>query len=148
MKKLLLLIEKNFEVFAEKTAIVLGHSITFFIAIIIVVWWISLDIIRSSSWHSIINDLVFSFTFLMIFILQKMQNKFSTVINVKLNELVASQEHASNRLIKAEDLTEDELRKLAAHYQTLSQSLEKNNSRVGSESIEHVIDEAEKEENQ
>lgn len=147
MKKLIAWIENNFEIFAEKTAIVLGHSLTFFIAIIIVVCWISLDIIHSSSWHSIINDLVFSFTFLMIFILQKMQNKFSTVINVKLNELVASQENASNRLIKAEDLTEEELRKLASHYQTLSKSLEKNDSRVGSESIEHVIDEAKKEEN-
>lgn len=147
MKKFVHWIEKHFEIFTEKTAIVLGHSLTFFIAIAIVVCWISLDIIHSSSWHSIINDLVFSFTFLMVFILQKMQNKFSTVINVKLNELVASEENASNRLIKAEDLTEEELRKLAAHYQTLSKSLEKNDSRVGSESIEHVIDEAEREEN-
>ena len=147
MKKFVQWIEKNFEIFTEKTAIVLGHSLTFFIAIAIVVCWISLDIIHSSSWHSIINDLVFSFTFLMIFILQKMQNKFSTVINIKLNELVASQENASNRLIKAEDMTEEELRKLAAHYQTLSKSLEKNDSHIGSESIEHVIEEAEKEEN-
>lgn len=141
MKKLIHLIEIKFEWFTEKTSIVMGHSLTFFIAIIIVVCWISLDIIHSSSWHGIINDLVFSFTFLMIFILQKMQNKFSAVMNVKLNELVASQENASNRLIKAEDLTEEELRRLAEYYNTLSESLEKNNSRVGSGSIEHVIDE-------
>ncbi len=147
MKKFVQWIEKKFEVFTEKTAIILGHSLTFFIAIAIVVCWISLDIIHSSSWHSIINDLVFSFTFLMIFILQKMQNKFSTVINVKLNELVASQENASNRLIKAEDLTEGELRKLATHYQTLSESLQKNNTLSGSNSIEHVIEEADEEEN-
>ena len=69
-------------------------------------------------------------------------------MNVKLNELVASQENASNRLIKAEDLTEEELRKLAEYYNTLSDSLEKNNSRVGSGSIEHVIDDSEKEPNQ
>lgn len=78
----------------------------------------------------------------MIFILQKMQNKFLTVLNVKLNELVASQENASNRLIKAEDLSEDELRKLEAYYHTLSDTLKKNHSRIGSGSIEHVIDDA------
>ena len=140
MKKFITRIEKTFELFTEKTAIVLGHSLTFFFAIAIVVCWISLDVIHSSSLHVLINDLIFSFTFLMIFILQKMQNKFSTVINVKLNELVASQENASNRLIKAEDLTEGELRKLATHYQTLSESLQKNNTLSGSNSIEHVIE--------
>lgn len=144
MKKLILLLEKKFELFTENISIVLGHSFIFFIAIVIVVSWISLDIIHSTSWHILINDLIFSFTFLMVFILQKMQNKFSAVMNVKLNELVASHENASNRLIKAEDMTEEELRKLAAHYETLSDSLSKNNSHIASGSIEHVIDNSEK----
>lgn len=142
MKDLVLWIEKRFEKFTEKTSVLLGSVLTFVIAVIIVICWITLDIIHSASWHILINDYIFSFTFLMIFILQKMQNKFSTVLNIKLNELVASQENASNRLIKAEDLSEDELRKLAAFYQTLSATLEKNNSRIGSGSIEHVIDDA------
>ena len=143
MKKLILLLEKKFELFTEYISIVLGHSFTFFIAIVIVLFWISLDIIHGSNWHIIINDLIFSFTFLMVFILQKMQNKFSAVMNVKLNELVASHENASNRLIKAEDMTEDDLRKLAAHYETLSLTLDKNDSRIGSGSIEHVIGDTE-----
>lgn len=144
MKKLILFLEKKFEMFTEKISIALGHSFTFFIAIVIVISWISLDIIRSEGWHILINDLIFSFTFLMVFILQKMQNKFSAVINAKLNELVASHENASNRLIKAEDMTENELRKLAEHYQTLSDTLSKKNSLVGSGSIEHVLEETEK----
>ena len=61
-------------------------------------------------------------------------------MNAKLNELVASHENASNRLIKAEDMTEEELRKLALHYNTLSANLEKNDSLITSGSIEHVID--------
>jgi len=66
-------------------------------------------------------------------------------MNAKLNELVAAHENASNRLIKAEDMTEHELRKLATHYETLSASLGKNDSFTTSGSIEHVIDdEAEK----
>ena len=79
----------------------------------------------------------------MIFILQKMQNKFSTVINIKLNELVASNENASNRLIKAEDLTEEELRKLAAHYETLLITMREKKSQGSAASIEHVINEIE-----
>ena len=135
-------LEKKFELFTEKITIILGHSFSFFIAIVIVLWWIGLDIYHSSSWHVLINDLVFSFTFLMVFILQKMQNKFSAVMNAKLNELVASHENASNRLIKAEDMTEEELRTLAMHYNTLSANLEKNDSLTASGSIEHVIDTA------
>ena len=61
-------------------------------------------------------------------------------MNAKLNELVASHENASNRLIKAEDMTEEELRKLAIHYNTLSAKLEKNDSLTASGSIEHIID--------
>ena len=143
MKKLILLFEKKFELFTQNISIVLGHSFSFFMAIVIVAVWISLDIIHSSSWHTIINDLIFSFTFLMVFILQKMQNKFSAVMNAKLNELVASHENASNRLIKAEDMSEEELRNLAAHYEILSDSLRKTDSRISSGSIEHVIEDIE-----
>jgi low affinity Fe/Cu permease len=139
MKKVIHFLEEKFELFTEKISMVLGHSFTFFIAILIVIAWISLDIIRSSSWHEIVNDLIFSFTFLMVFILQKMQNKFSAVMNIKLNELVASHENASNRLIKAEDMTEEDIRKLSAYYATLSASLGKKNSHIGAGSIEHVL---------
>lgn len=145
MKKLVHFLEERFEFFTEKVSRVLGHSFSFFIAIVIVIMWISLDIIRSSSWHEIVNDLVFSFTFLMIFILQKMQNKFSAVMNIKLNELVASHENASNRLIKAEDMTEEDIRKLLAYYERLSASLDKKRSHSGAGSIEHVLNEDEDE---
>ncbi len=139
MKKIILNLERKFELFTQNISIILGHSFTFFIAILIVVCWLAIDIIGSSSLHTLINDLIFSFTFLMVFILQKMQNKFTAVMNAKLNELVASHETASNRLIKAEDMTEEELRKIAEHYQTLSSSLDKNNLHISSGSIEHVL---------
>lgn len=140
MKKTILLIEKQFEIFTEKISFVLGHPLSFFVAIVIVVAWISIDFMQSSSLHGLINDLIFSFTFLMVFILQKMQNKFSTVINIKLNELVASHENASNRLIKAEDMTENELRKLASYYEKLSSTLGKSETLSTSASIERVIE--------
>ncbi|HYV92095.1 MAG TPA: low affinity iron permease family protein [Chitinophagales bacterium] len=141
MKKISSFFENIFEILTEKITLLLGHSITFLVALLIVIAWLSLDIVNSSSLHNLVNDFVFSFTFLMVFIIQKSQNKFSTVINIKLNELVASHENASNRLIKVEDMTERELRELAAHYETLSAHLDKSNDPGTSASIEHVIEE-------
>lgn len=45
----------------------------------------------------------------MVFVIQKAQNKDSLAIQLKLNELVTAQEHASNRLVNVERMTEDEL---------------------------------------
>ncbi|HAO27936.1 MAG TPA: hypothetical protein DCQ68_10150, partial [Chryseobacterium indologenes] len=58
--------------------------------------------------------------FLMVFLIQKTQNKDSKAIQIKLNELIASYEKASNRLVAIEDLTEEELDKLHAYYERLS----------------------------
>ena len=63
MKKIILLIEKQFEMFTERIAIILGHSVTFFAAIIIVICWITLDIVHSRSLHGLINDLIFLLRF-------------------------------------------------------------------------------------
>ncbi len=141
MKKVTSFFETIFEVVTQRITFLLGHSITFLIAVFIVLIWLGIDVFHASSVHIFINDFIFSFTFLMLFIIQKTQNKFSTVINIKLNELVASHENASNRLIKTEDMTEQELRKLAAHYETLSAHLGKTHELVTATSIEQVIEE-------
>lgn len=48
--------------------------------------------------------------FLMVFLIQKAQNKDSLAIQLKLNELVAAHEFASNRLVNVENMTEEELK--------------------------------------
>jgi len=58
-------------------------------------------------------------TFLMVFLIQRSQNKDALAIHLKLNEIVAALEGASNRLIDVEDLTEEEIKTLHAHYQKL-----------------------------
>ena len=58
-------------------------------------------------------------TFLMVFLIQRSQNKDATAIHLKLNELVAAMEGASNRLIESEALTERELAALRRHYREL-----------------------------
>ena len=60
-------------------------------------------------------------------------------IQLKLNELIACNEHASNRLVDIEDLTEVEIRLIKEFYKTLSiLSAKEDNLRAS-----HSLDEAE-----
>jgi low affinity Fe/Cu permease len=84
------------------------------------VWLVSGPFFRwSDTWQLVINTGTTIVTFLMVFLIQRGQNKESMAIQLKLNELVASMKGASNRLINIEDLTEDEVRTLHGHYAKL-----------------------------
>jgi len=62
-------------------------------------------------------------TFLMVFLIQRSQNKDSLAVHLKLNEIVAALGGASNRLVTAEDLGEEELEVLHRHYKELARYL-------------------------
>jgi hypothetical protein len=72
----------------------------------------------------------------MVFLIQKAQNKDSLAIQLKLNELVASHELASNRLVNVEGLTEDELKVLKDFYCNLNELTKKDSKLNQSHSIE------------
>jgi low affinity Fe/Cu permease len=74
----------------------------------------------SDTWQLVINTGTTIVTFLMVFLIQRTQNKDGLAIQLKLNELVAAIEGANNRLIDVEDLSEDELRILRKHYEKLA----------------------------
>lgn len=57
----------------------------------------------------------------MVFLIQRSQNKDSIAIHLKLNELVVAHEHANNRLISVEDISEDDLKVLKKYYKHLAQ---------------------------
>lgn len=85
--------------------------------LIIVVWAVSGPIFHfSDTWQLVINTGTTIITFLMVFIIQQTQNKDTTALHLKLNELIACNEHASNRLIDIEDLTDQELQTLKKFY--------------------------------
>ena len=92
----------------------------------------------SDTWQLVINTGTTIITFLMVFIIQQSQNKDSLAIQLKLNELIAAEERASNRLIDVEDLTQAELEVLKKFYIKLSKLAEKENDLFSS----HSIDEA------
>jgi low affinity Fe/Cu permease len=62
----------------------------------------------------------------MVFLIQKAQNKDSKAIQIKLNELLAAHEKASNRIVDIEDLTEMELDQLHHYYEQLAQLAKKD----------------------
>jgi low affinity Fe/Cu permease len=78
----------------------------------------------SDSWQLVINTVTSIVTFLMVFLIQRAQNKESTAVQLKLNEIVAALKGASNRLIGVEHLSEEELRTLHEHYVRLVQRAE------------------------
>ncbi len=104
----------------------------------IIVWLISGPIFRwSDTWQLVINTGTTIVTFLMVFLIQRTQNKDSRALQLKLNELVAALEGASNRLIDIEDLSEGELEILHKHYQKLAE-MAKENRLTDSHSIEEA----------
>ena len=93
----------------------------------------------SDTWQLVINTGTTVVTFLMVFLIQRTQNKDGMAIQLKLNELVAAVEGASNRLIDVEDLSERELRVLHTHFQRLAEMARTDSDVLAS----HSIDEAE-----
>lgn len=119
-----------------------GRPTTFIIGIcIVIVWAVSGPIFNySDTWQLVINTGTTIITFLMVFVIQQSQNKDSIALQLKLNELIASQKNASNRLIDIEDLTEDELEVLKKFYVKLSKLAKRDTQLYTS----HSIDEATK----
>jgi low affinity Fe/Cu permease len=117
-----------------------GRPVTSIIAFGIVVFWaLSGPFFNySDTWQLVINTGTTVVTFLMVFIIQQSQNKDTMAIQLKLNELIASNKRASNRLVEIEDLTEDELEALKNFYVKLSNLAAKEKDIFTSHSIDEV----------
>jgi low affinity Fe/Cu permease len=111
-----------FEKFANAATKFTGSSPAFLIAAGIVVVWAAMGPLfdYSETWQLVINTGTTIITFLMVFLIQKAQNKDGKAIQLKLNELIAAQEHTSNRMVDIEDLNEDELDQLHKYYVKLA----------------------------
>jgi len=88
----------------------------------------------------VINTTTTIVTFVMVFLIQRAQNKDASATSLKLNELIAALDGASNRLIELEDLSEEELRTLHQHFKRLAALTAKETAITAS----HSVDEAEK----
>ncbi len=111
-----------FETFAAKVTKASGSTGMFATAFLIVIVWALCGPLfdYSETWQLVINTGTTIITFLMVFLIQKSQNKDSLAIQLKLNELVACNEFASNRLIDIEDMTEQEMEVVKKYYARLA----------------------------
>src|SRR6476469_1963519 len=125
---------------AKATARVTGRPATFSLAVgVILVWLVTGPLFHfSDTWQLVINTGTTVVTFLMVFLIQRAQNKDSLAIQLKLNEIVAAMPGASNRLIDVEDLSEAELVKLHQFYSRLAEIAKHEADLLRSHSIEEA----------
>ena len=118
-----------FEKFAAKVTKATGSPWAFILAfLVIIIWAVTGPVFGfSDTWQLVINTGTTIITFLMVFVIQQSQNKDTTALQLKLNELIAATSTASNRLIDVEELSADELAVLKKFYFKLSELAKKEN---------------------
>jgi low affinity Fe/Cu permease len=129
-----------FDRFSSAVTRAAGSSYAFLIAIaVVVVWALTGPIFGfSDTWQLVINTGTTIITFLMVFVIQQSQNKDTVAIQLKLNELIASDAAANNRLVDIEDLSPEELAVLKKFYVKLARLAESEDDVHAS----HSLDEA------
>ena len=134
------------ETWTEKFARVVtnwtGSTTAFVLALsTVIVWCITGPFFNySETWQLVINTGTTIVTFLMVFLIQRTQNKDSRAIHIKLNELVAAMQGASNRMVNIEDISEKELNILHLHYARLAELAAKETDLTCSHSVEEAED--------
>lgn len=111
--------DKLFSRFASFSAGLVGSPYMFLFALAtIVVWVVTGPVFHySDAWQLIINSWTNIVTFIVVFLIQNAQNRDSKAMNLKLDELIRSLEHAHNDMIDIEQLSDDELQNLARRYE-------------------------------
>lgn len=131
--------KKNlFERFSNWATIATGSSAAFILAMaVIIIWVVTGPVFKySDTWQLVINTGTTIITFLMVFLIQKSQNKDSKAIHLKLNELIASHRGTSNRMVNIEELSEKELDQLHKFYVQLYNLAKKEDDLTCTHSID------------
>lgn len=110
--------------FAKRTAHAVGEPYVFALALFTVLAWAAVGPLFgfSDTWQLVINTGTTIVTFLMVFLIQNTQNRDSTAIQIKLDEIIRSIEGAKNELLDLEELDERELEATRATYEKLAES--------------------------
>lgn len=120
-----------------------GSNVALIVSFLVVLGWaVAGFFVRfSARWVEVISVLSSIIAVLMVFLIQKTQNKDSLAIQLKLNELVAAHESASNRLVNVEGMTEEELKVIQKYYTKLSDFAKKQETLTESHSIDEKREE-------
>ena len=113
--------ERGFEKLTSAAIAILGNSITFILALCTVIFFLSNEMFYTQDIHYSIGDVILGVTFLSLFIIQKSFNRFSASLHIKVNELVASHEPASNAVMNVGEKTEHGITELSKEYAELAE---------------------------
>ena len=129
-----------FDRFSTAVTRATGSPAAFAIAMLVVIVWAATGPIFgfSDTWQLVINTGTTIITFLMVFVIQQSQNKDTLAIHLKLNELIACDQAANNRLVDIEDLSPEELAVVKKFYVKLARLAESDDDVHTS----HSLDEA------
>jgi low affinity Fe/Cu permease len=114
---------ERFRKFAVCISRFAGTPIAFTISFLIIVVWAIVGPIfhYSDSWQLVINTSTTIVTFLMVFLIQNMQNRDAKAIHLKLDELIRAKKGARNNLMMLETLSEEELAMLEKQFSRLAE---------------------------
>src|SRR5262245_43912437 len=131
-------IHELFGELASSVSNLVGSPWGFGIALIAVVAWVLSGPAFgfSDHWQLIINTGTTIITFLVVFLIQHTQNKDARAIQIKLNELLAAVEGASNRLINVEKMSDEELDRLQKQFQALADHIRARGDAAHAHSVE------------
>lgn len=116
MRKVHQYIDAKFDKITTNIMLILGNSITFIIAMILVVIWLTGSQYLNQTLHQKIENVIVAVTFLTLFTIQKEFKRFSSSLHIKLNELISSNTTANNKIMVVEEKTESELLVLTKMY--------------------------------
>ena len=138
-------VSRAFERFAAAASRFAGSVTAFAIALgLLVAWGLTGPLFHfSDTWQLVINTGTTIVTFLMVFLIQRAQNKESKAVQLKLNEIVAAINGASNRLIDVESLSEEDIEVLHKHYAERSRLAEEGGGKLESDSIDEARERSE-----
>jgi low affinity Fe/Cu permease len=131
-----------FSRFARTLSRYLGKSFTFSLALgLVLLWLITGPLFKySDTWQLVINTSTTIITFLMVFLLQNTQNRDTTAVHLKLDEIIRSMENTHNELLKIEELSDEDLKVFLDRYEDLAkqvkQKIQNGESDVGCPEVE------------
>lgn len=113
---------KWFATFSRRASDFAGHYLAFVVAVgFVLVWAASGPFFGfSETWQLVINTSTTIITFLMVFLVQSTQNRDSAAMHIKLDEIIAALKETNDRVLDAEDETEEELDAEKRHYEAMS----------------------------
>ena len=117
----------RFSHLARRIAALSGRPAAFLAAAAaIVLWALSGPLFGfSDTWQLMVNTTTTIITFLMVFIIQSTQNRDTTAIQLKLDELIRATQGAHNALLNLEHLEDEELEGYLRHYARLAEAARK-----------------------